>query len=215
MFPADMKCVDWLSWFVADSEGDTGKWFLLPSGERAATDGKLAVVTNEPTESEPGVSEKLAKRGVVIANILAQLSTHSITLPYPDAVAMFGECQHIFASQCPACKGTGNVPHYCGCDLCEADEEECGCDNGIAMEYPPDRYCAIWNHPFDANLIAYIFAHSPACETCRIEYLPHDDKQAGILRVITERWKALLVGLKEDTLGEHDCQEVMKETAST
>ena len=199
MFEADMKCTDWLRWFVRDDrDGDAGSVFTLANGWRGATDGKLAVVTSEPGSG--GKSPRVAK---YIEAWLSEPVEVKRQLPYAEAKALFGECQHPEVETCDECHGKKMRPHYCGCDLCEADEEEClACDStGNEIEKPDERPVLVFGSPVDANLAAYIFAHAPAAETCGFAW------HGSNLRITTERWTAFVAKMDDSLAG----PEVMEE----
>jgi hypothetical protein len=77
-----------------------------------------------------------------------------------DAAALVDFCgpyQPPKTITCPECSGKGHKPHDCGCDLCEADEEECDtCENGKVTEIS-ERFGIINGKMFQLNYLAKVF----------------------------------------------------------
>ena len=215
MFPADMQVADWLQWFVEDSDTSEARlWFHLPDGRRCATDGKMAVITGDPSPNDAAPGVLTGRHQTVptkVMEILAQPPQKSITLPWSEAVALFGPCEHMTTTTCPQCKGKKKMPHRCGCGLCEADEEDCDfCDGtGIAEEYPEIKTVRVWGTLFDPNRAAYILAHAPACDEVTLALCKNAVSSGEVLRFTTARWEAVLVPLLSiDKMKEYP--EVMK-----
>jgi len=212
MFPADLKVDFWLQWFVSDSDTAwNNRWHLLPDGRKFATDTKTAVATSDETNQMPGtLDEKRKTYPALIADLLIAPAKFSVKVPHEQAVKMFGPCDHMKLTTCPRCNGKKQVPHHCGCDLCEAETEKCDfCDGtGTAEEYPEKRHVAAFDRPFDPNQIAYLIAHAPACELYTIE-LVQRGKDNYVLRVTTDCWQAVIAELSENALRQHECPEVI------
>ena len=212
MHPKDTQFADWLSWFTADSEDSpvTGI-FALPDGRRAATDGRMAVVTDEPgTVTTP----KRQSIPAALANMLKQPALHESGAITGDKLReAVGPCSHPEPTICSKCRGMKETPHYCDCELCEANTEPCElCDEtGIIWEYGPDNYCTLWGTPFDRNKIAYVLEHAPQQEqyTVRLTDGLKKDPDLLYLHIITPHWHAIVTSMVERVKREHVCPKLM------
>jgi len=211
MYPADMKFADWLQWFTHDYHDETQHLFRLPDGRTAATDGKVAVVTTEKTAAEPVTLVRRESIPEFIVGMLESPAIKSNTLSRARIKEIFGVCEHPQQTVCSECKGEKVVPHYCGCYLCEAEEEKCGeCEGtGVEDELPDTRPVNVWSEPVNANLVAYVLAHAPASEEYVLSIiLPAVGKNPCSLRINTPRWDAIVGGLTIE--GREGTPEVME-----
>ena len=225
MFSADTQCAWWLQWFTMDSDTHAAnRWFLLADGRKCATNGSIAVVTKDESDQVPGpvtedrIGMRIKSMGEVVTKMLAMPAEKRISLPHADAVRMFGPCEHITTATCATCNGKKQVPHYCSCDLCDAETEDCDRCNaeGFMDTFPEIRYATLWNRAFDANKIAYILAHAPETIAVDIELVKVKDGTGAdyVVRISTARWQAVLVQMEERIKREHDCPELIQEVAA-
>lgn len=218
MFAADTQVAFWMQWFTMDSDTHpANRWFLLKDGRKCASNGSMAVVSSDETDQIPGTHEgnRLTSMGDAVTKMLAAPHEKHASMPHAEAVKLFGECAYMSLTTCTRCKGKKLVPHVCGCDLCEADVEDCYLCNGDGLmeEFPEIRYVTLWSRPFDANKVAYILAHAPATIAVDMELIvkPRTDqgKFEYLLRITTARWQAVLVELTPQSDRGQDSPELM------
>ena len=215
MFHHSTQFADWLMWFIKDSESVTAltRPFQLANGMRCATDGVFAVATTEPGDVMP-IQEKATMQTQrfpqTVVDLLNEETAQCVEMTFAAAAAMFGPLDMPKIETCPDCYGTGEVQHNCGCELCEADTEDCDVCGGVGKieEELPNRYVRCWGKPFDAKRIAYIFGHAPACESC-VWLKLHIKDAAARLHIVTQQWHAILVGLQVEIKNEKDYPEVV------
>ena len=202
MHTADTQFVDWIDWFRDDLQP-----FALSDGRRAATNGYIAVIVSDGGRVEPLPNAKKG-RADTIEKVLKGTPETTIEVEYANAVEVFAPCEHPATITCPDCKGTCKVDHECYCDLCETAYEDCGaCWKGETETVPDNRYCSVLGKPFNANKIAYVFAHAPAAS--RATLAMHRVSDSNHLHIITPLWTAIVVGMIDSTLREHDCKEII------
>ena len=213
MYAKDTKLSDWLSWFTRDHDTSPIKQaFRLPGGRRVASDGSMAVVT-----TEDGQVVELSGDSKIPASILGFMALPfgaEVMFTLEQLTAMFGACEGVKVVTCPQCKGAKEVEHNCGCDLCNANFEECNfCDGkGVAEEIPEPRYRCVLGKPFDAERIAYILEHAPKSEEYRVSVRVAKVKKEDSwqIHIVTSTWHAIFVVLEGSVKREYDCPEVME-----
>ncbi len=197
MFEANTKFADWLEWFTAYyAIDDTMRVFALPSGKRAATDGKSCVIDLLPGPSSSPNTERGKRLADSIQGLLEMVEIkHERTMNFAEMGSAFGACEHPSVKTCRACDGKKIMPHDCGCDLCEADEEECGeCGGAGRAFFTPDiNPVECWGTCFDANRVAYMIEHAPKSETYTVRLCGDDRRRFDTLQIITPTWHGIIV----------------------
>lgn len=185
MFEKSTAFANWMSWFSHENRDEP---FRLPDGRRCTTNGRWAMVAQNDGPVCEG--DKFANRGKVIAGHLEAEAIHEREVSR-EFMEQFGPCNHPEIGVCQTCEGRGDVPHVCGCDLCEEDTELCGeCDGkGKSINQPDQRKVTLWGHPFSANMIAYMVEHAPAATGYRLRVTPN------VLVIATDQWEGVVVRL--------------------
>lgn len=214
MYPKDTIFDDWLQWFGREAAPTA---FEVRPGLRCCTNGNLAVCVNDSGPIEESPSRVIAEK---ISKLFGSPILKMTTMPTQALAAAMEPCDHPTVKKCKSCHGTCKVPHFCDCELCEAEEEKCEeCDGtGKSEKFPDPQYFLAWGNPVNANYIAYILEHAPRCDTVSIRLcLPAGwsiSAKTNHLHLVTDRWHAITVCMEEAVKREHVCTELFPDLAS-
>jgi len=191
MRPNDTKVSHWVEWFVAEHISPTP---FESDGKIAATNGRYAVIANEPA----GDMKPHPTRSSALARLLVNDTKIERSFPWDEFAAIVGAFPG--DEQCGECWASGVVPHVCGCDLCDAEEENCRECFGTGRTFPDQDPVLLLGHPVDATLLQYLFAHLPPQKEIAVGIVQNEKITAGKLFAATfvlraADWTAFLVGM--------------------
>jgi len=212
MFKADSVMPHWSHWFFWHRPPWANGVWLLSDGQWAASDGRIGVVFRGQGEAV-FTSPKEETKTKFMAMLTAP-AKHSKIFSRDEIVALFGACIHPQMQVCSKCKGVGESHHYCDCNMCTAEMEQCPqCEGTKIEEVEPDtRHRRVWGQGFNANYVAYLLAHTPAAKSYTLELVELQDK--NYLRVTTEEWQGVIAPMENPPYGDQEGDELIHEQSA-